>query len=121
MYTVTFHDVPGTSRSWAERGVTVDAFSGEVLDVRDATTRRTAGDAFLDWQWPLHSGKAFVSPGRIAVFVGGLACPLLFVTGVVRWWRKRSRQGHAVRVKVTGTVTETAGKRSVDATKIEKA
>ena len=89
VFSVTFVDVPGTSRFWAERVFTLDAYSGEVLQVRDATTRRTAGDAFLDWQWPLHSGMAFGWPGRLAVFAAGLACPLLYVTGLVRWWRKR--------------------------------
>ena len=88
VYGVTFYGVPSTSWFWAERVLILDAYTGEVLDVRDATTRHTRGDAFLDWQWPLHSGKAFGWPGRIAVFIAGLACPLLFVTGVIRWSRR---------------------------------
>jgi len=27
--------------------------------------------------------------GRILVFITGLACPVLFVTGVIRWLQKR--------------------------------
>ncbi|MFZ2452500.1 MAG: PepSY-associated TM helix domain-containing protein [Methylovulum miyakonense] len=38
---------------------------------------------------PLHSGKAFGWTGRILVFLSGLACPLLFVTGFIRWQQKR--------------------------------
>jgi uncharacterized iron-regulated membrane protein len=92
-FSVTFHEVPAASHFWSERVLTLDAFSGAVLDVRDASNRRTGGDAFLDWQWPLHSGKAFGWPGRIAVFLTGLACPLLFVTGLLRWRRKRLNRG----------------------------
>jgi uncharacterized iron-regulated membrane protein len=88
VYSFTFHEVPGTSRFWAQRVVTLDAFSGAVLDVRDAANRPTGGDAFLDWQWPLHSGKAFGWPGRALVFLSGLACPLLLVTGIVRFSRR---------------------------------
>ena len=96
VFTVTLHDVPGTSRFWAERVITVDAHSGEIIDVRDATNRRTGGDAVLEWQWPLHSGQAFGWPGRLAVFLAGLACPLLFVTGVVRWGQKRRGRTRAL-------------------------
>ena len=39
---------------------------------------------------------------------------------VTKAWEMQACE-HAVPVKVTGTVTETAGKKSVDATKIEKA
>lgn len=88
-YLVSMRDVPGLSRFWSERMVYVDAFSGEILDVRDPLTRRTAGETFLDWQWPLHSGKAFGWTGRILVLICGLACPVLFVTGVIRWLQKR--------------------------------
>jgi len=49
----------------------------------------SAGDAFLNWQWPLHGGKAFGWTGRILVFLLGLACPVLFITGWVRWLQKR--------------------------------
>jgi len=40
-------------------------------------------------QWPLHSGQAFGMTGRILVFLTGLACPVLFVTGMMRWRQKR--------------------------------
>ncbi|WP_407354588.1 PepSY-associated TM helix domain-containing protein [Luteimonas sp. R10] len=49
----------------------------------------SAGDLFFVWQYALHSGKAFGLPGRIAVFVAGLATALLCITGVLLWWRRR--------------------------------
>ena len=75
--------------SWLHRRcVVVDQYSGKILDVDDPTIG-TAGEVFTHWQWPLHSGQAFGWTGRILVFLSGLACPVLFVTGVIRWWQKR--------------------------------
>jgi len=42
----------------------------------------------------LHSGRAFGWTGRILVFLTGLACPILFVTGVIRWLQKRRAKLH---------------------------
>jgi len=89
VYRISMKDVPGLSYFWSERIVTVDQYSGAVIRVEDPATRRTAGQTFIDWQWPLHSGKAFGWTGRIVVFITGLICPLLFVTGVIRWLQKR--------------------------------
>lgn len=49
----------------------------------------SAADQFFAWQYPLHSGKAFGLPGRIAIFIGGLATALLCVTGIRLWLRRR--------------------------------
>lgn len=81
-------DVPG-SRFWSESVLDVDQYSGKILQVRSPDTRLSVGETFLDWQWPLHSGKAFGWPGRILVFLTGLACPVLYVTGFIRWRQKR--------------------------------
>ena len=62
------------------------------MDVRAPNTRRSAGETFLDWQWPLHSGKAFGWVGRILIFLCGLACPVIYMTGVIRWLQKRRAQ-----------------------------
>lgn len=50
---------------------------------------RSGCDVFLQWQWPLHSGRVFGWTGRILVFISGLLCMLLYVTGVIRWLQKR--------------------------------
>lgn len=99
LYLISRWHVSSTSHFWAERVITIEAQTGKIINVRDATTRRTAGETFLDWQWPLHSGKAFGWTGRILVFLSGLVCPVFFVTGVIRWLQKRhsvyfSKQRH---------------------------
>lgn len=89
VYVVGRRSVPGLSAFWSERQVTVEQYHGAILEVRDPTTRRSAGETFLDWQWPLHSGQAFGWTGRVLVFLSGLACPIIYGTGVLMWWRKR--------------------------------
>ncbi|CAN2535119.1 hypothetical+protein [Methylocapsa aurea] len=88
VYEVCRKDIAEISRFVGTRCVFVDQYSGEVLGVRDPV-HGTAGDVFMQWQWPLHSGQAFGWTGRILVFVTGLVGPLLFVTGVIRWLQKR--------------------------------
>ena len=88
-YGVIWRDVPGLSAFHSERMVRIDAHTGAVLATFDPSTRKTAGDHFIEWQWPLHSGQAFGMPGRLLVLASGLALPLLFVTGVLRWRHKR--------------------------------
>lgn len=89
VYRINMIDVPELSRFWSRRQVFVDQYNGAILKVQDPTTRSTAGETFVDWQWPLHSGKAFGWTGRILVFLSGLACPVLFITGLIRWLQKR--------------------------------
>jgi len=89
VYHINISDVPELSRFWSERLVFVDQYSGTILKVQDPSTRATSGQTFIEWQWPLHSGRAFGWTGRILVFLSGLACPVLFVTGLIRWLQKR--------------------------------
>ena len=89
VYLVSRRAVPGLSAFWSERTVTIDQYSGAILEVRDPAKRHSAGETFLDWQWPLHSGQAFGWTGRLLVFVSGLACPVIYATGLLMWWRKR--------------------------------
>jgi uncharacterized iron-regulated membrane protein len=70
------------------RCLVIDPATGDILQVRDAA-HGSKGDVFMQWQWPLHSGQAFGWTGRLLVFITGLVCPLLFVTGVIRWLQKR--------------------------------
>ncbi|HEY8095396.1 MAG TPA: PepSY-associated TM helix domain-containing protein [Methylobacter sp.] len=88
VYKVMKDDVTELSRFTGYRDFAVDQYSGEILKVYERGTG-SGGDVFLDWQWPLHSGKAFGWTGRILVFLSGLACPVLYVTGVIRWLKKR--------------------------------
>ncbi|WP_205629945.1 PepSY-associated TM helix domain-containing protein [Dechloromonas denitrificans] len=68
--------------------VWVDAYSGDVLAVRD-WRREATGDVFLAWQHPLHNGEGFGLAGRLLASLAGLLPALLWVTGVMRWSQKR--------------------------------
>lgn len=96
VYNINMINVPELSRFWSDRLVTVDQYNGTILKVKDPSTRSTVGQTFIEWQWPLHSGKAFGWTGRILVFLSGLACPVLFVTGVIRWLQKRKAHKHKI-------------------------
>jgi uncharacterized iron-regulated membrane protein len=58
----------------------------------------SAGDIFLQAQFPIHSGRIIGVAGRVMVSLLGLAVAALSVTGLLLWWRRqRSRQKHAGR------------------------
>jgi uncharacterized iron-regulated membrane protein len=69
--------------------VTVDAATGRVLRVRDPL-HAPAGDAFIDWQFPLHTGEAFGTVGRAVISIVGLSPAAFLVTGLAVWWRRRA-------------------------------
>jgi len=55
----------------------------------------SAGDIFMQAQFPLHSGRILGLPGRILISLMGLVVAMLSVTGVVIWARKRRAQSRA--------------------------
>lgn len=69
------------------RHVWIDQYSGAVRYVQDPH-RGTAGDKFVEWQFPLHTGEAFGLPGRILGCIAGLVPTVLYVTGFIRWRQK---------------------------------
>ncbi|MEQ1635888.1 MAG: PepSY-associated TM helix domain-containing protein [Methylococcales bacterium] len=87
-YTVCKDDVQEAGSFLHRRCIVMDQYSGKLLDDDNPVTG-TAGETFTHWQMPLHAGKPFGWTGRILVFLSGLACPVLFVTGVIRWLQKR--------------------------------
>ena len=50
----------------------------------------SAGDIFLQAQYPLHSGRIVGLPGRIFISLMGLVVAMLSATGIIIWIRKRS-------------------------------
>lgn len=66
----------------------------------------TAGDTFLQLQFPLHSGRIAGLPGRILIAAMGLVVAGLSITGVAIWWMKRAarrkRRGGAFRTPSGG-------------------
>ena len=65
--------------------------------------RGSAGDLFMQAQFPLHSGRLGGVWGRALVTLLGLAIAVLSGTGVVIWWKKR-RARLSVRAKNRTTV-----------------
>lgn len=101
VFTIYQDDAPDLGRFVRSRSLIVDRYGADVIFVDDVA-HGTSGDAFLRWQWPLHSGQAFGMPGRLLVLVTGLVCPLLFVTGVIRWRQKlRARRMSSVRASLS--------------------
>lgn len=49
----------------------------------------SAGDVFMQAQFPLHSGRILGTPGRILISIMGALVAMLSVTGVIIWLRKR--------------------------------
>lgn len=66
----------------------VDAGDGALLRVHDPLQAR-GGDRLVSWLFPLHSGEAFGTPGRVFISLFGLAPLMFFVTGVFMWLKKR--------------------------------
>jgi uncharacterized iron-regulated membrane protein len=82
------------NRTKTNRNVGVDQYSGKILHVQDRNGF-TAGETFLEWLFPLHSGEAFGAMGRSIVLFVGLAPLALYVTGFLRWRQKRRTQRRA--------------------------
>jgi uncharacterized iron-regulated membrane protein len=57
----------------------------------------SAGDIFLQAQFPLHSGRILGVPGRALMSLLGLSIAMLSVTGVVIWARKRRARSASAR------------------------
>jgi len=76
------------NRTKTLRNVGVDQYSGQVLHVQDRQSF-TAGERFLEWLFPLHSGEAFGEVGRPLTLLLGLTPLVLYVTGFLRWRQKR--------------------------------
>lgn len=81
------------SRRFPRTNVWLDPYTGRILTVRDGLAER-GGDVLLNWLHPLHGGEAFGLAGRLLALVAGLAPIALFVTGLLRWWRRRPRTRH---------------------------
>ncbi len=73
-----------------------DAHTG-ALTSSDVPGTGSAGDLFLQAQFPIHSGRIAGTAGRVVVTLIGLGVAMLSATGVVFWWRKqraRRRRSH---------------------------
>lgn len=77
----------------------VDGRTGEVVGAEIPGTG-SAGDIFMQAQFPLHSGRLFGLAGRVAVSLLGVVVVMLSITGLLIWARKRRARAHsAARVR----------------------
>jgi len=91
VYNLGYHTPQDIMHDYAGAWVSVSGDASQVLGVRPPGGV-TLGDAIHDWQFPLHSGRAFGLGGRIFIAITGIVVALLSVTGVLIWWRKRQRR-----------------------------
>lgn len=105
---------PNDIRIRGQRFVFVDWHSGASL-AEHSLREGSAGNVFIGWQLPLHSGQALGTPGRVLVLMSGLVPLLLVLTGLIIWLKKRaieakrSRAGHTVTVLPLPTMRQAAG------------
>lgn len=87
----------------AGNGLALVDFAGGPVSASKTMSSSTAGDRFLEWQFPLHSGEAFGLAGRVVIALLALGMVVMSVTGVYVWWRKWSPRRH--RRRRTGPAT----------------
>ncbi|MDO8926360.1 MAG: PepSY-associated TM helix domain-containing protein [Sideroxyarcus sp.] len=79
----------------ADSGMTkiyVNATNGQLLHLHDRD-QETAGDTFLAWMWPLHTGRAFGLIGQILVCLSGILITVICTTGLVIYAKKARARG----------------------------
>lgn len=92
--------VPGDpSRRFPHSYVFIDPHSGKVLGVTDAR-KAGAATAIVNWLHPLHDASIGGLGTRILAIIVGLTPAILFITGAMRWQKRRSRK--ATRHKIQG-------------------
>ena len=68
--------------------------------------RGSAGDVFMQAQFPLHSGRIAGVDGRILVSAIGVAVAVLSATGLMIWLRKRAARRHSAAASNARTARE---------------
>lgn len=68
----------------------------------------SAGDIFMQAQFPLHSGRIISVPGRVLVSVLGVLIGVLSLTGIIIWLRKRASRRQSAR-RVARSAVPVAG------------
>jgi len=79
---------PGDAHRLGDTIVWLHPATGELLLERSPRTR-TNGEGVMHWLFPLHTGTAFGTLGKIAMCVAGAAPFVLVFTGLWVWLRKR--------------------------------
>jgi len=95
-WTVSLRPAASDLEIRARSVVALDPWTGAVIEERGPHLRRAGEEAIALQRW-LHGGALLGWPGRILVFVAGLALAALFVTGLAGWLlRRRNRRRLAI-------------------------
>uniref|UniRef100_E1T6K4 PepSY-associated TM helix domain protein n=1 Tax=Burkholderia sp. (strain CCGE1003) TaxID=640512 RepID=E1T6K4_BURSG len=89
-----------------------DAATGKLLG-KQIPGRGTAGDIFMQVQYPLHSGRILGFGGRILISAVGIAVAVLSATGLLIWLKKlnaRRRAAHKADEAQKAPVTREPGR-----------
>ena len=89
-YSILFK-LPGDLSDNGDNWAFVDLVSGGIIGEKIDRTSG-AGDRFLTWIFPLHTGVAFGMPGRIVIAIAGVGLIGMMLTGLYVWgtkWRMR--------------------------------
>ena len=70
--------------------VWVDRWSGHIKEVRDPAGFNQ-GELLMSWLWPVHTGEAFGSTGRMIWFMAGMGLFVLYVSGLLRWLHRHGK------------------------------
>ena len=84
-----------------------DAHTGEPVATTIPGTG-SAGDIFLQMQFPLHSGRIAGLPGRILVSCLGVLVAGLSMTGIIIWARRRRARARSQLQRMAKTLSTTA-------------
>lgn len=80
---------PGEWRTWSGASIAVvDAANGGILATYDAAQGPLA-NRILDSAFPVHSGEVAGLAARVLVMLAGLSLPVLYLTGLWAWLRRR--------------------------------
>lgn len=70
--------------------VWIDRWSGQIREVRDPN-KFSFGETLSTWIWPLHTGEALGSSGRLIWFIAGQAIFMLYISGLALWLFRTGR------------------------------
>ena len=93
-YRIMFYQAGEPSQRFPKSTVWVEQYTGQVLATRNPLTTNSAGDTFITWLHPLHSGEIAGLTGRWLVLCSGLIPAILYITGFIRW-RQKSQAKHS--------------------------
>ena len=78
---------PEETSGIAHSTVTVDQYSGNVLQVHDFMTD-SLGFRWIRFNRSIHTGDIWGLPGHIVVSLSSVLLVIMVATGVVIWWKK---------------------------------